>query len=86
MRAPSLFDAPDPTPERTVQFTRPVAATGRIERLGEGMVFAHPCGRCGAPVAPFGFDVSLIRALTERRADLAGRWLCGPCWRAEGQP
>lgn len=54
-----------------------------FKKIGETIAFIHPCSKCGDPVAPFGVGVRLRAAMAARDAQLAGRWLCGACWREE---
>lgn len=76
--SPASRPAPRPEAPRRIAFTARRVATGG----GEGI--DHPCGLCGAKVAPFGLGVSIRAAYATGDARRAGKWLCGPCWR-EGE-
>lgn len=67
--------AAPPRPLADVAFTGRRVATGKGDRAG----FVHPCGRCGAAVAPFGFGVSLREAIRLGDGRRAGKWLCRAC-------
>lgn len=64
---------------------RAVAYTARRVATGGGMGIEHPCGLCGAKVAPFGSGVSLRAALATGDAKRAGKWLCSACWNGGGE-
>jgi hypothetical protein len=40
------------------------------------VAFVHPCCQCGNPVAPFGVDAYVLRAIRAHNPKLAGRWYC----------
>jgi hypothetical protein len=44
-----------------------------------GLALEHPCGICGAALAPYGSGVSLMRAMESGRASDAGEWRCARC-------
>ena len=65
-----------PPPPRTIAATAypPAMIAG-----GGGLKFHHPCGICGAAVAPFGSGVRLRAALARGDDGLLGEWRCGAC-------
>jgi hypothetical protein len=81
MRAPTLFDAPPPAASAGARADKllDVAHTARRVNAGKGLAMIHPCGRCGAANAPFGFGVYLRQALATGSRAKAGKWLCRSC-------
>jgi len=94
MRALDLFGSepaavrPRPTPARRQPVhtcRRETLVSNTIGKDGKPItadVFIHPCGLCGAAVAPFGSNASLLAAYRTGNAMAAGTWLCGACWEA----
>lgn len=58
-----------------------VSYTGTFKRhpSGGAPAFLHPCGICGAAVAPFGYGVKMRAAIDSGNPAMAGRWLCKTC-------
>jgi hypothetical protein len=79
---PDLFSAAGvPASSQPPQPAGPsVAHSATFRRIaGGGTAFVHPCGICGAAVAPFGYGVRLRAAIDSGDAKRAGRWLCALC-------
>ena len=76
-----LFNKPSTKPsEETASKRRDVSYTGTFSKIPDGApAFLHPCGICGAAVAPFGYGVKLKAATNSQDQKLAGRWLCATC-------
>lgn len=56
---------------------RLVQLRGPRGQLG-AVAFIHPCYRCGAKNAPFGFGCDL-----RSKPRKPGKWLCWECWNKE---
>lgn len=48
----------------------------RFVRSKGSVAFVHPCCICGNPIAPFGVDAFVLRAVRAHNPKLAGRWYC----------
>lgn len=74
--------APGTAPSSPNPHARPApkSTAWRVD-TGKGVAsgLVHPCGVCGAAVAPFGSGVSLRRAIATGSGRAAGTWVCGAC-------
>lgn len=77
----TLFDPPPAAPV----VHRTVVPTAKRVATPLGFALDHPCGACGAAVAPFGFGVSIRAAMATGDRRRAGLWLCRACLE-EGEP